>query len=181
MNESQKESTIFLRKLKIKDKQALVKLLNNKKIWNNLRDHLPYPYSERDAESFIESTEKDKHQHVFAIEYNGSFCGVIGLTLQKDVYRRSAEIGYWIGEPFWGKGIATKSIQWITRYGFENLKLLRIYACVFESNPASMKVLEKNGYINEGILKKAVIKNGKIQDEYRYYRLNPSVKDQDPV
>ena len=96
----------------------------------------------------------------------------IGLTIQKDVYKKSAEIGYWIGEPFWGNGIATKAVELITEYGFNKLALNRVYAGVFEYNITSMKVLEKNGYKKEGIFKNAILKNDKVYDEHRFFKLN---------
>ncbi len=167
------ESIVVLRKLTYLDKGDLAKLLNNKKIWNNLRNHIPYPYQEKDAENFIKLSNNNS-QHVFAIEYEGKFCGVLGLEMQKDIYEKSAELGYWIGEAFWGKGIATESVRLIAEIGFNTLNLLRIYAGVFEFNIASMIVLEKNGFQKEGILKKAIFKNGKIFDEHRYYKLNPN-------
>ena len=154
----------------------MARLANNKKIWNNVRDQFPHPYSEKEAETFIRNQSKDASTVNFAIEYNGEFCGVIGLILQKDVYRNSAETGYWIGEPFWGKGIATKAVELIVAHGFKELKLIRIYAGVFEYNTASMKVLEKNGFQKEGISKKAVDKNGKFWDEHRYFILNEPPK-----
>ncbi len=89
----------------------------------NLRDSFPYPYGESDAELFINLATKEKPKQNFGIEYDGDLCGVVGLVIQKDVYRKSAEIGYWIGESFWGKGISTKAIKLITNYGFEDLKL----------------------------------------------------------
>ena len=168
------ENFVILRKLTYSDKGNLAKLLNNKKIWDNLRNRIPYPYQEKDAEDFIKLINNDNLHQVFAIEYDGKFCGVIGLEVQKDIYEKSAELGYWIGEPFWGKGIATKSVKLIIEIGFNTLNLLRIYAGVFEFNIASMKVLEKNGFLKEGIFKKAIFKNGKILDEHRYYKLNPN-------
>ena len=96
---------------------------------------------------------------------------MIGLIVQKDVYRKSAEIGYWIGEPFWGMGIATKAVEPITEYGFMELELNRIYTGVFEYNTASMKVLEKNGFEKEGIFKDAIFKNSKVYDEHRFFKL----------
>ncbi len=77
---------------------------------------------------------------VFGLEFNGVFCGLAGLILQKDVDRKSAEIGYWIGEPFWGKGIATRAVELIIEYAFEELKLIRIFACSFQYNVASIGV-----------------------------------------
>lgn len=163
---------VKLRELHLSDKSQLAKLANNKNIWDNLRNAFPYPYSEGDAESFINRVIKEKPRQNFGIEYKGDLCGVIGLIIQNDVYRKSAEIGYWVGEPFWGKGIASKAIELITTYGFEDLKLIRIFAGVFESNTASMKALENNGYIKEGIFKNAIFKNDKVYDEHRYFKLN---------
>ncbi len=161
-----------IRPLELSDKSALAKLANNKKVWDNLRDHIPFPYSEDDAEVFINLSKNDNPTQNFGITYKGEICGVIGLVAQKDVYRKSAEIGYWVGEPYWGKGIATKAVGLITAYGFDKLHLVRIYAGVFEFNVASMTVLEKNEYINEGVFKNAIFKNGKMYNEHRYYKLN---------
>lgn len=154
------------------DTSQLAKLANNKNIFDNLRDSFPHPYGESDAELFINSTSQENPKQNFAIEYSGNLCGVIGLIIQNDVYSKSAEIGYWIGESFWGKGIATTAIKLITNYGFEDLKLTRIFAGVFESNKASMKALENNGYKKEGVFKKAVFKNANFLDEHRYFKLN---------
>ena len=166
------ENKIKLRRPDFSDVPILSRLLNNKKIWDNLTNRVPYPYNESDAKNFINLINNDELQHVFAIEHNRNFCGLVGLTVQKDVYEKSAELGYWIGEPFWGKGIATKAVKLITEIGFNKLKLIRIYAGVFEFNIASMKVLERNGFIKEGIFKKAIFKNERILDEHRYYKLN---------
>ncbi len=163
---------IKIRPLNLSDKSELAKLANNKKIWDNLRDYFPYPYNENDADFFIKLTEQENPKQNFGIEYNGKLCGVIGLIIQKDVYRKSAEIGYWIGEPYWRMGIATKAVELITDYGFNTLNLNRIYTGVFEYNIASMKVLEKNGFEKEGIFKGAVLKNENIFDEHRYFKLN---------
>ncbi len=166
------EEKIKIRPLKFSDKTELAKLANNKKVWDNLRDYIPYPYKESDAVFFIESTNKEVPKQTFGIEYKGKLSGVIGLIMQKDVYQKSAEIGYWVGEPFWGNGIATSAVELITKYGFDTLDLNRIFAGVFEYNIASMSVLEKNGYKKEGIFKNAILKNDKICDEHRFYKLN---------
>src|SRR5680860_1036013 len=99
---------IKLRALEPSDKTQMAQLANNKKIWDNVRDGFGHPYSEKNAEEFIQRQGKSDTEKVFVIECNGELCGLIGLILQKDVYRKSAEIGYWIGESFWGKGIVTK-------------------------------------------------------------------------
>lgn len=171
-----KQDSVIIRKLEMSDKHLLAKYMNNKKIWDNVRNQIPFPYSESDAEFFINLAQTDLSNQSFAIEFNGEFCGVISLMLQKDIYKKSAEIGYWIGESFWGKGIASKAVGLITRFGFENFDLIRIYAGVFEPNLGSMKVLEKNGYKKDGILKKAIFKNDEIFDEHRYYILKPNIE-----
>ncbi len=114
---------------------------------------------------------EENPKQTFAIEYSGQLCGGVGLIIQEDVYRKSAEIGYWVGEPYWGKGIASEAVTQLTEYGFNELNLLRIYAGVFDFNVGSMKVLEKNGFVKEGVFKNAVIKNGRICDEHRYCKL----------
>lgn len=166
-----KDGNIILRALADADKKALATLANNKKVWDNVRDILPHPYSEKDAEWFIDFLKKEDPRMTFAIEFNGEFCGMIGLTPQPDVYKKTAEIGYWIGEPFWGKGIATRALKLLTEYGLNQLDFIRIHTGVFEYNTASMRVLEKNGYEKEGIFKKSVFKNGKIWDEHRFSRV----------
>ena len=165
--------SINLSPLHYADKERLVRLANNKKIWMNVRDMFPHPYSVSDAERFIESTTQQDPQTTFAIRYNLKFAGVIGLVLQGDVYRFSAELGYWIGEPFWNKGIATQAVKLMIQYAFEELKLLKVFAGVFEGNEASKRVLEKCGFELEGIARKAVFKNDALMDEYRYGIVKP--------
>jgi len=162
---------IILRPLKDEDANALAELANNKKIFDNVRDALPHPYTLDDAFFFINLTKQESLQVSFAIEYEGAFCGMIGLIPQKDVYRLTAEIGYWLGEPFWGKGIITKAVTLVTGYGFNQLGFIRIHTGIFEYNIASMRVLEKNGYRKECVFEKSVIKNGRIWNEYRYAKL----------
>src|SRR5688500_13637193 len=163
-----KDGNILLRGLFDNDKSRMTELANNKKVWNNLRDYMPNPYSENDAINFISFVARENPPCTFAIVYNDEFCGVIGLIPQKDIYRISAEIGYWLGEPYWGKGIATRAVKLITYYGLNELNFTRLYTGVFEYNLASMKVLEKNGYVKEGVFRKALIKNDRIWDEHRY-------------
>jgi len=166
-----RESDISLRTLVAADKVPLAKLANNKKIWDNVRDYLPFPYTEQDAETFIDINQNEAIPTVFAVDYHGGFSGVIGLTKQTDVYKKTAEIGYWFGEPFWGKGIATIAVKLITEYGFLSQDIVRIHTGVFEYNIGSMRVLEKNGYEKDGVFRKGIIKNGKIWDEHRYSKL----------
>lgn len=162
------QGDIRLRAFQQDDAETLAVLANNKKIWDNVRDSLPYPYAKRDAEYFISLQRKEKIPATFAIEYCGALAGTIGLVRQSDVYRLSAELGYWIGEPFWNKGIGTNAVKLIVGYGFEKIGLQRIYASVFDFNKASQRVLEKSGFTLECISRNAVIKNGVLGSEYKY-------------
>jgi len=166
-----KEGNIILRPFYDNDANALAQLSNNKIIWDNLRDFIPFPYGIDDAISFIKLTQKENPQMTFAIEYDRQFCGVIGLVGQSDVYKRTAEIGYWVGEPYWNKGIATVSVKLLTDYGFNQLDFIRIHTGVFEYNIGSMNVLTKNGYSKDGVFKKSILKNGQIFDEHRFSKL----------
>lgn len=171
------EGAVALKPLAQEDAIALASLADNKKVWDNLRDYFPFPYRLADARTFIASTQEQDPQTSFGIFYRQEVCGVISLIPQQDVYRKNAEIGYWIGEPFWHLGIATVAVKGITSYGFRQLGLKRIQAGIFECNPASMRVLEKNGYKKEGVFPEAVFKNGTFLDEHRYAIINPFLKE----
>ncbi|MEP0262903.1 GNAT family N-acetyltransferase [Dokdonia sp.] len=164
-----------LREFKNSDALQLSILLNNKKIWDNLRNRIPYPYALEDAKEFIQFCQSENPQTTFIIEKEGTVVGVIGLIVLTDVYCKSAEIGYWLGEPFWNKGIMTKAIQKIVTYGFDELDLVRIFAGVFENNKSSQKVLEKAGFKFECIFEKAIFKNGQLLNEYRYSKINTNI------
>jgi [ribosomal protein S5]-alanine N-acetyltransferase len=149
------------------DEQALVKYANNRKIWLNLRDTFPHPYTAEDAKWWI-SHAADKRGTNFAVINGNEAIGGIGLELRDDVYRRSAEVGYWLGEPFWGKGIATHALGALVKHAFSSFDLARLYANVFEWNPASSRVLEKNGFLLEGIQRKSITKDGRTIDSFLY-------------
>ena len=166
------DNQLKLRAFRGSDSKKLAELCNNKRIWDNLRDYIPFPYTETNANDFIKYCQSENPQFTFAIEYNGEFVGSIGLVRQTDVYKLSAEIGYWIGEPYWGMGITTKAVRLIAEYGFNTLGLVRIYTGVFDFNKASQRVLEKAGFNLECIFEKSVFKNNKICDEYRYGLIN---------
>lgn len=172
-----KFNEVELRKFRNSDAGRLVKLANNKKISQNLRDGFPHPYTLSDAESFIKKCLEQKTITTFAIEYKGEYVGNIGLMIGQDVYRKSAEIGYFIGEEYWNKGITTKAVNLITEFGFKELELIRIHTGIFEFNTSSMRVLEKCGFTKEGIFQKAIYKNSKIWDEHRYSKINSKFID----
>lgn len=168
------EGKVRIRTLRYADREQLTKLANNKKIWLNVRDMFPHPYTIEDAEKFIDMVKLQDPQVTFAIEYDFKFVGAIGMVLQQDVYRFSAELGYWIGEPYWGKGITTLAVRLICDYAFNKLNMEKLFAGVFQGNEGSKKVLEKCGFQLEGIAKKAVFKNNTFLDEYRYGKVKPS-------
>ena len=165
------DGIVTVRKFRRSDKYRMAELANNEKISINLRDAFPHPYALSDAVEFINSCINQKPVQIFAIEYNGKYVGNIGLNKQSDVYSKSAELGYFIGEPYWNKGIATRAVNLICEYGFKELDIVRIYACIFEYNPASGRVLEKCGFKKEAVSKSAVCKNGIIYDEIRYTKI----------
>lgn len=151
-----------------RDRDALVRHANNRKIWINLRDHFPYPYTDEDARDWLASIVRREPENNFAIDVAGEAVGGIGFTVQPDVGRRSAEIGYWLGEKFWGRGIATDALIAMTDHAFANYDICRIYAYVFGWNGASARVLEKAGYTLEGRLRKSVTKDGQTIDNLIY-------------
>jgi [ribosomal protein S5]-alanine N-acetyltransferase len=165
-----------IRSFEYSDEEALVKYANNPNVSRLLRDLFPSPYTKADARFLLKHACKQKVETNFAIANIEELIGAIGLTLQEDVNRFSAEIGYWLAEPYWGKGIATEALKIFTGYVFQNFKVNRLYALVFEGNDASEKVLIKAGYQKEGTLKKAVYKEGKFLDQYIYAILNDNFK-----
>jgi RimJ/RimL family protein N-acetyltransferase len=150
------------------DRDAIVRHANNRKVSINLRDRFPYPYTARDARDWLDAIVDHKPETNFAIDVAGEAVGGIGFTPQSDVARRSAEIGYWLGEQFWGRGIATEALVAVTEYAFANFDLCRLYAHVFDWNAASARVLEKAGYVFEGRLRKSVTKDGQTIDQLLY-------------
>jgi RimJ/RimL family protein N-acetyltransferase len=150
------------------DETSLVRHANNYKVWRNLRDRFPHPYTMADAEWWIGHAGGRLPVTSFAIVVNAEAVGGIGLELNTDVYRRSAEIGYWLGEEYWGQGITTEAVLAVVDYGFATFDICRIFAGVFERNPASMRVLEKAGFKQEARLIKAITKEGQTMDELIY-------------
>lgn len=161
----------ILRDWSADDAPTLVRFLNNPRIAATLRDGFPSPYTSRDAERFIaQATAPGGRNLVLAIEVDGQACGGIGIHLLEDVYRRTAEIGYWLSEPYWGRGIVTDAVQAIVPVAFDRYDVARIQAGIFENNPASMRVLEKCGFVREAVHRNAVTKNGVTMDEVMYAR-----------
>jgi [ribosomal protein S5]-alanine N-acetyltransferase len=160
--------TCTLRSFRFGDEDSLQFHANNPAVWNNLRDSFPHPYLKNDAVDWISAHHQQLKPLNLAITVEDQVIGGIGLIPQTDIYKLNAEIGYWLGEAFWGKGIMTDALKGMLVYAFGNFNFIRIYAGVFETNPASMRVLEKAGFQKEAIHRKAILKNGRILDEHVY-------------
>ena len=133
-----------------------------------MTDMFPYPYTEEKGKQFIEFANKENSIRILAIDLNGEAIGGIGLHPQTDIHCKNAELGYWLGEPFWGQGIITKAIIKMVDYGFINFEINRIFARPFGTNLASQKVLEKTGFKLEARFEKTLFKNGELIDELVY-------------
>ena len=157
-----------LRPWTIDDLDSLMKYANNPKIAGNLTDAFPYPYTKEAGIKFIKMATGINPPHILAIEVNGEAAGGIGVHQEQDVYRINAEMGYWLAEPYWGKGIITEAIKQMVDYGFKNFDIQRIYARPYGHNKASQRVLEKAGFKQEAFFEKICIKNGEYYDLYVY-------------
>jgi [ribosomal protein S5]-alanine N-acetyltransferase len=157
-----------LRPWTINDIDSLASCANNYNISKFLRDAFPYPYNADDAKTFIELSTNDTPVHNFTIDIDGLASGGIGVHPQLDIHRKNAELGYWLAEPFWGHGIITKAIGEMVNFAFNTYDINRVFANSFGSNPASQRVLEKNGFKLEGRFEKTIFKNGELIDELIY-------------
>lgn len=157
------------------DAMDLAKHANNKKIADCLRDGFPHPYTLNDANNWLKNNLTNKNL-LLAIDVNNEAVGGIGIVYQSDVYRRGAEIGYWLSDKYWGQGIITEAIKTLVQHTFNNSDIIRIHAGTFETNIASARVLEKAGFELEAIHKKAVYKNGVLMNEHMYVIFNPITK-----
>lgn len=157
-----------LRPWTIKDLDSLVRYADNFNIARNMADVFPHPYTYEKGRAFIEMANQSDPPNILAIEVEGEAAGGIGLHPQQDIYRKNAEMGYWLAEPFWGKGIITEAIRQMVDYGFANLDITRIYARPFGYNIGSQRALEKAGFVLEAKLEKTFYKNGEFLDELIY-------------
>jgi ribosomal-protein-alanine N-acetyltransferase len=153
------------------DAPSLARHADNRKVWINLRDAFPHPYTLADAERWLAWAAGQDPQTHFCIAVGDEAVGGIGYRLQDDVLRRSAEVGFWLGEAHWGRGIATAAVQAVSAHAFASHDLVRLYAHVYQWNIASMRVLEKAGYACEAQLRRAAVKDSKTIDLYVYARL----------
>jgi RimJ/RimL family protein N-acetyltransferase len=157
-----------VRPWQLDDAESLARNANNRKVWLALRDLFPHPYTIQDAHEFLQRAINEQPITKFCIEIDGAAAGGIGIHLGDDVHRHTATLGYWLAEDFWGQGIMTETVTALTDLWFDNFSLHRISAEVFANNPASVRVLEKAGFLFEGRLKKNVIKDGELLDSLLY-------------
>lgn len=165
-----------IRDWKKQDASAIAQYANNRNIAMWLRDRFPCPYTVYDAEGFLSAVSRQDPRVSFAIATRREAIGGIGLDMGGDVYRFTAELGYWLGEPFWGRGIMSEAVARFTAWAFEHLSLYRVYANVFASNAASARVLEKAGFEYEGRQRAGVFKNGQVLDQLVYAKVKDGIQ-----
>ena len=163
-----------VRSWKSADVPSLVQHANNINIARHLRDRFPHPYTAIDARRFVDAIVVARPVTTFAIDVGREAVGGIGFSPGSDVERFSAEIGYWLGEPYWGRGIVAEALRLVSEYAFGECNVLRLFALPFADNRQSMRVLEKAGYAQEAILRASSVKFGKPRDQALYALINPA-------
>jgi len=153
------------------DKASLVRAANNRNVWRNLRNIFPHPYTDADAEFWLGFVKKMAPPTHWAIEVGGQAVGGIGFSIGEDVHIKSAHFGYWLGEAYWGRGIMSAAARATADHALANFDVVRLEAPVFAWNPASMRVLEKSGFVREGVLRRSVLKDGELIDSMLYARV----------
>ena len=166
-----------IRKWELSDAIDLAAALSNKKVQDNLRDGLPYPYTEQDGTDYISAmlSADENETFAFAITVDEKVVGSIGIFRQGNMHRQTAELGYYIAEEYWGKGIMTEAVKQICGYVFDKSDIIRIYAEPFAYNAASCRVLEKAGFQYEGTLRSNAVKNGEVIDMKMYSLLKTEI------
>jgi [ribosomal protein S5]-alanine N-acetyltransferase len=161
----------IVRNWSARDATSLVRVANNRNVWRNLTHRFPHPYTDADADSWFALVEKMTPVTHWAIEVQGEVAGAIGVDLGEGVHARSGHFGYWLGQPYWDRGIMTAAVRATADHLFANFDVVRLEAPVFEWNPASMRVLEKCGFVREGVLRRSVLKDGQLIDAVLYARI----------
>lgn len=150
------------------DEAALIAAANNRNVWRNLHHRFPHPFTQGDAMKWFSSLAAMPEPTHWAIEVNRIAVGGIGVDLGEGIYAKSGNFGYWLGEQYWGRGIMTAAVRVASEYAMSHFGLVRLAATVFAWNPASMRVLEKVGFKQEGILRRSVFKDGQLIDQVLY-------------
>jgi len=158
----------FLRSWSETDTHELVGIANNREVWRNLTELFPHPYTEEDARFWVRHANAPSASLHLAIEFRGVLVGAVGIVAGQGIHERTGQFGYWVGEPFWGKGIATAAARTMVQHASASLPFARLEAAVFAWNPKSMRVLEKLGFVREGVLRRSVFKDGELIDSVMY-------------
>jgi ribosomal-protein-alanine N-acetyltransferase len=173
---------VVLRPWSVKDADRLSIIANNRNIADNLRNGLPFPYSLSDAQNWLNSViPVNDPPRFFAILFENHLAGSIGIVTKEDIYRKNVEIGYFLAEEYWGKGIMTKAIKAATAYAFSRFDIVRVYAESFADNQGSRRALEKAGFICEAVIKNNIFKNGVVKDSCIYSVLKENFHYQLPL
>ncbi|WP_306606877.1 GNAT family N-acetyltransferase [Azonexus sp.] len=157
-----------IREWQTRDAEELISAANNRKIWLNLQDRFPHPYTDADASSWFSHLQTTSEPSQWAIEVDGVAAGGIGVDLGEDIFVKTGHFGYWLGEHFWGRGIMSVAVRIASQYCLNQYNLERLEAPVFSWNPASMRVLEKAGFVREAVLHKSAYKDGQLIDQVLY-------------
>jgi [ribosomal protein S5]-alanine N-acetyltransferase len=168
----------IVRDWKPSDKGSLVRIANNRNVWRNLTHRFPHPYTDADADFWLAHVASMARPTHWVIEVQGEMAGAIGVDVGSGVYAKSGHFGYWLGEPWWGRGIMTAAVRATAEHIFAQLGVVRLEAPVFAWNPASMRVLEKSGFVREGVLRNSILKDGQLIDAVLYARLRVTVGHQ---
>lgn len=163
-----------LRRFHLSDREVLRQLADNPNVSRYLAPRFPSPYTLEDADSWLALTQSETQPLNFAIEWQGQLAGGIGVEPHAGLFTGTAELGYWLGEPYWGQGLMLKAVELLIPYVFNELPFIRVQSIVFAENHNSMRVLEKSGFSKEGILRKHISKNGVVTDAVLYAKLNPA-------
>lgn len=164
----------LVRTVRPADASSLAMHANNPNVARQLRDRFPHPYTMRDARRFIDSIAGMHPPTTFVIDVSGDAVGAVGFSPGGDIERYSAEIGYWLGEPYWHRGIVSEALQIVSEYAFRDCGVLRLFALPFADNTGSRRVLEKAGYSLEAILRSSAVKFAEVRDQALYARINAS-------
>jgi len=160
-----------VRDWRLADKPSLLRLADNRNVARNLAHRFPHPYTETDADAWFVLLANKPQPTAWAIDVGGEAVGGIGIDVGEGIYAKTARFGYWLGEPLWGQGIMTAAVRATADFALDHFDLVRLEAPVFEWNPASMRVLEKCGFVREGVQRKGVYKEGRIIDAVIYARV----------
>ncbi|MFN8575056.1 MAG: GNAT family protein [Gemmatimonadaceae bacterium] len=155
------------------DLDRLVRLADNRKIWLTLRDRFPSPYTREAGKEWLAAVQAASPPTSFAIAVDDQLAGSIGVIPGTDIYARTAEVGYWLGEEYWGRGLAAEALTGFAPWVAQQFNLLRLWAAVFVNNPGSARVLEKAGFVRDATFKNAAVKDGRVMDEWIYSRTWP--------